>query len=288
MNQEDVNARGRVEGDNNLLYAAIHPFPLPGWKPSELVSIHGSNWQVIFNPDGADYIDIERGGKIVDRHLNGPDVMISGVDGLSDPAQTMENQKPIIDAIRGLILLAGPAGSSLLLPPVWEGILKKSSPNKVTYEVRRTEAVVDGITQLELREWGDRWKNFNPVSSPSEISFGLRWYYKGMIDLHESPQERIDAFVALWICVITIVRAWHAQNVGGDPSEMSRFIEYATQRLELHGDDFELAKARFQIIRDRRNKLFKGGGAMAISDYEASTAAQLARLILEHEVYAYT
>ena len=60
MNSEPPLFPGkRVSGDNNLLYAALHPFALPGWMSPNLIQLKGANWQVIFKLDGADYLDIE-------------------------------------------------------------------------------------------------------------------------------------------------------------------------------------------------------------------------------------
>ena len=199
----------RVAGERNLVYAALHPFPLPGWEPAELVRIRGINWQAIFKPDGANYIELERGGKIVDRHLEGPNVLIAGIDGLSDPGEATRQQKPLVDAIRGLFLLAGPPTKPILLPLVWEGVLKKSSPETVTYEVGRREATWLEVKKFQLEEWGTRWQTFNSLSSPPEIGFALRWYYKGMVESHDMSGERVDTFIALWLCIITLVRAWH-------------------------------------------------------------------------------
>ena len=96
--------------------------------------------------------------------------------------------------------------------------------------------------------------------------------------------ERMDAFTSLWLCIITLVRSWHAQNIGGDPSEMQRFISYAEKRLGLKGTPLDDAKTQFQKVRDRRNELFKGGGGMMVSEEEAGAAAQLAHRVLFLEV----
>ena len=278
----------RVPGERNLVYAALHPFPLPGWQPAEMVRLKGNNWQVIFKPDGADYIQMERGGHIVDRHLDGPNVLIGGVDGLSDAAEVTETQKPLVDAIRGLLLLGGPPGAPLLLPAIWEGVLKKSSPDTITFEVRRRDATALDVTVAKLQGWHTQWRTFDPLSSPREVGFGLRWFYKGMMELPDASAGRVDSFISLWLCVITLVRAWHAQTIGGDPSEMARFIAYAEQRLQLSGSALEEAKKQFQDLRDRRNELFKGGGGMTVSEAEASTAAELAHRILDHEITVHT
>lgn len=274
----------RMTGESNLAYAALHPFPLPGWQPEELIHVKGKSWQVIFKPDGADYFEIERGGKILARHLDGPNVLIGGTEGYSKPEDATEAQKPIIDAIRGLFLLAGPPASTLLLPPVWEGVLKKERPETITYESRRLEAVARGINSNQLKGWGDRWQSFDPTSSQPELSFALRWYYKGLIELYSTPWDLVDPFVSLWICVITLVRSWHAQFVGGDPSEMERFIAYAETRLKLGGDALEDAKKQFQQARDRRNELFKGGGGMKVSQEEVTAIASLAHNVLDFEI----
>lgn len=278
----------RVAGERNLVYAALHPFPLPGWEPAELVRIRSSNWQVIFKPDGANYIEIERGGKIVDRHLEGPNVLIAGIDGLSDPAEAIREQKPLVDAIRGLFLLAGPPAKPILLPSVWEGVLKKSSPETVTYEVVRREATWLDVKKFQLEDWGIRWHNFNPLSSPPEIGFALRWFYKGMMESHDVSGERVDTFIAFWLCIITLVRAWHSQHVGGDPSEMMRFIAYAEHRWGLTGAELEDIKKKFEQIRNRRNELFKGGGGMVVSQEEENTAAGLAQQVLDYEIQQYS
>jgi hypothetical protein len=110
------NITGRITGEGNLMYAAIHPFPLPGWEPSELLRIRGTTWQVIFKPDGAGYLEMERGGNIIDRHLEGPNVLIAGINGMSDPGDVVKMQKPLIDAVRGLLLLLGPRGSPFFYP----------------------------------------------------------------------------------------------------------------------------------------------------------------------------
>lgn len=286
-NEIGGNSPGRLTGDHNLAYAALHPFPLPGWQPAELLHIRGKNWQVIFKPDGADYIEIERGGRIIDRHLDGPNVLIGGTSGMSDPVEAIRTQKPFVDAIRGLFLLFGPPAKPVLLPPVWEGVLRKTSPETVAYEVGRPEAIWPDLTKAQLEAWGKEWKAFDPLASPPEVGFALRWFYKGMLELHDLSGERADAFTAFWLCIITLVRAWHAQNVGGDPSEMTRFISYADRRLQIQGGLLENAKQQFQAISHRRNELFKGGGGMAVSDAEATAAARLAHRVLRFEVSLY-
>ena len=85
-----------------------------------------------------------------------------------------------------------------------------------------------------------------------------------------------------------IANTWHAQNVGGDPSEMTRFIAYAKKRWGLSGVELENAKEQFEQIRDRRNELFKGGGGMAVSQKEATIAADLAHQILDYEIQQYS
>lgn len=274
----------RVIGDKNLAYAALHPFPLPGWEPPELIRLRGKTWQIIFKPDGADYVAIERQRKIVVRHLEGPNVLIGGTEGVSDAAEAVRTQKPLIDMIRGLILLGGPPGAPLLLPPVWEGVLKKSSKDTITYEASRTEATALGIRADELRKWGARRQALDLSSAPAEVGFALRWYYKGVSDLHNLAGERLDAFIELWLCIITLVNSWHAQTVGGDPSQLEKFIAYAGQRLGLSGPDFQSAKDQFVLVRDRRNSVLKGGGGMMVVEEEATAVAQLAHLLLAHEV----
>ena len=222
--------------------------------------------------------------EFVVRHLEGPNVLIAGIDGMSNPAEATRTQKPLIDALRGLFLLAGPHAKPILLPPVWEGVLKKSSPDTVTYEVGRLEATWLDAKKSHLEEWGAKWQAFDPFSSPREVGFGLRWFYKGMLELHDLSGERVDAFIAHWLCIITLVRAWHAQHVGGDPGEMVRFSAYAEQRLGLSGHDLENAKEQFRQIRDRRNELFKGGSGMVVPEEETTVAASLAHRILEYEM----
>ena len=253
MRNSDVNRNfpGRIKGENNLAYGAIHPFPLPGWQPSQLVSVRGINWQVIFKPDGADYLEIERGGKIIDRHLEGPNVLISGIDGMSDPVEALSSQKPLIDVIRGLLLLFGPPGKPILLPPVWEGVLRKTSPETIAYEVGRHEAQWPGLTKDHLEAWGKEWEAFDPTAAPPEVAFALRWFYKGMLELYDLSGERADAFTALWLSIITLVRAKHAQNIGGDPSEMQRFIAFAYLRFGEPEMAMEPLEASLAITGDR-------------------------------------
>ncbi len=282
------NFRGPLTGNRNLAYAAIHPFPLPGWQPSDLVCITGKNWQVIFQPNGADYIDIERGPKIIDRHLEGPNILIRGTNGVSDRDEVVRAQKPLIDAVRGLLFLLGPPAKPVLLPPVWEGVLRIPSPKTIAYEVGRREATWPGLTRAQLEDWGKEWEAFDPLECPPEVGFALRWFYQGMLELADLSGEPADAFTALWLCIITLVRAWHSQNVGGDPSEMQRFIAYAGTRLQLQGDVLEDVKKEFQQVRHRRNELFKGGGGMAVSEKEASLAANLAHHVLRYELGLYS
>lgn len=134
--------QGRIQGKANLAYAAIHPFPLPGWNPPQLIRAIGPSLQVIMKPDGADYVDIERGGKVTNRHLEGPNVLIGASQGLSDPVAVETEQKPLIDAARGALLLAGPPVGPILLPPVWEGVLKKDRPETIVFEVHRPEGKI--------------------------------------------------------------------------------------------------------------------------------------------------
>lgn len=284
MTEAQSPQRKRIVGENNLAYGAIHPFPLPGWEPADLVRLKGKNWQVIFIPDGIDYIETERGMKIVDHHLEGPNVFIAGTERFSDPGEATLAQKPIIDSIRGLFLLEGPPGKPVLLPAVWEGVFKKSSPDRITYEGPHREATWLGVKKIQLEHWGAYRQAFDPFSSPPELAFGLRWFYKGMMGLHGPLGERIDAFVSLWICTITLVRAWHVQNIGGDPSEMQRFRAYAEQRLGLSGIELDDLKGQFELVRDKRNQLFKGGGSMVVSEDEATAAAALAHGVLYYEV----
>ena len=120
-----------------LSYGAIHPMPLPGWGTNDTVRLKGPNWQVIFKPDGTGYIDMERGGKIVDHNLDGPNVFIGGIQGYSTAEEAVKVLKPVIDSLRGVLLLGGPAGSPILLPPVWGGAFSKPSDETIKYEVGR-------------------------------------------------------------------------------------------------------------------------------------------------------
>lgn len=43
----------RLSGEGDLMYGALHPFPLPGWGSPEVIRAGGENWQVIFNLDKA-------------------------------------------------------------------------------------------------------------------------------------------------------------------------------------------------------------------------------------------
>ena len=210
--QDSLFPGKRLTGDRNLAYGAIHPFPLPGWQPSDLLRIRGRTWQVIFKPDGADYIEKERGGEIIVRHLEGPNVLIGGTNGMSDPSEVIRAQKPLIDAIRGLLLLFGPPAKPILLPPVWEGVLKKTSPETITYEVGRREVTWLGLTKAQLEAWGREWEGFDPLACSPELGFALRWFYSGMIELHDMSGERADAFVALWLCIITLVTGRGTHN----------------------------------------------------------------------------
>ena len=256
---------GRIEGRENLLYAAIHPFAMPGWTPAEPVHLRGLNWQIVFKPDGADYVEMARGGEQCDRHLDGPNVLIAATQGLSDPGETTRVQKPIIDAVRGLFLLAGPPSGLLILPAVWEGVIKKDKPDTVTYETHQIEATALGITVGEIKRWGSRWETLDLDALPREKRFALRWYYRGMSDLYHSSSERVDTFFALWVCIVTVVEGWHSQNRSGDPSILSKFIAYAESGLNLAGTAFEEAKERFTFHRVcpiqacRDHGIFSGG-----------------------------
>ena len=98
----------------------------------------------------------------------------------------------------------------------------------------------------------------------------------------ETGGDRIDAFVALWISIITIVRAWHAQNIGGNPAETQRFREFASQHLGLENEELETLVDRFHsVVYNRRNELFKGGGGMIIvTADELNEAANTAHKVL--------
>ena len=85
----------RISGEGDLLYGALHPFPLPGWGSPEVIRVGGQNWQVIFSLDKAGYIIPERGGTITKRDLDGPSVFIAGKRGNIDAADAAKNQKPI-------------------------------------------------------------------------------------------------------------------------------------------------------------------------------------------------
>ena len=115
------------------------------------------------------------------------------------------------------------------------------------------------------------------------MGFALRWYYRGMINLHDGTGDRIDAFISLWLCTITLVRAWHTQYIGGDPSELARFLRYAEQSLLLVGSEFDEAKDQFIVIRNRRNEIFKGAGGMEVSENELTAVANLSHKILNNE-----
>ena len=49
----------RIPGAGDLMYGALHPFPLPGWGSPEVVSVRGERWQAIFNLGKAEYIGLE-------------------------------------------------------------------------------------------------------------------------------------------------------------------------------------------------------------------------------------
>lgn len=273
----------RISGEADLLYGAMHPFPLPGWVSPEVIPLRGENWQVIFNMSGADYIEPERGGIVKERHLGGPSVFIAGTIGCADPAEATTVQKPLVDIIRGLLLLEIP-GKPILLPPVWEGVFRKPSPEKIIFEVHRVEATALGVTPGQIHDWGSRWSTFNPLSVSRATGFSLRWYYRGMIDFHNELDERIDSFVSLWVSTITLVREWYAKSKGGDCSEVDRFVAYADQRLMLEGEAKEEFMSDVRLIYRRRNELFKGGGEMTVAAVELTKAATMAHRILEHEM----
>jgi len=278
------NYQGRIQGDGNLIYGSIHPFPIPGWTPSQMVRIRGRNWQIIFKSDGANYLEMERGGKIVDRSLDGPNVFIGAAEGLSTAEETTRIQRPMVDVIRGLLLLHGHHNTPILLPPVWEGVLRKTGPHSTGYEVGRREIAAHGITTAQLEDWGRAWDDFDPTTCRKEVGFALRWYYKGMINLGLLEEDNIDSFVSLWISIITLVRAWHAREIGGDLSEMQRFIPFAKTQLDLSAEGFSAAKESFDIVSKRRNELFKGGGGMVIQQNEMGAILELAQLVLNCEV----
>ena len=274
----------RISGEGDLLYGALHPFPLPGWGSPEVIRVGGENWQVIFNLGKAPYIIPERGGTITERDLDGPSVFIAGKQGSPDAAAAAKNQRPIVDIIRALLLLEIPA-KPLLLPAVWEGVFRKPSPERIIYEVHRVEATALGVTPGQLHEWGSRWNEFDPFSVSRETGFALRWFYRGMIDFHNELDDRVDAFVSLWLCTITLIRAWYAASVGGDPrSEVDRFQSYADQRLKLEGVERDNFMTEVRIIYRRRNELFKGGGDMSVSPEELTKIASLAHDILDYEL----
>ena len=75
-----------------------------------------------------------------------------------------------------------------------------------------------GVTPGQLHEWGSRWNEFDPFSVSRETGFALRWLYRGMIDFLNELDDRIDAFASLWLCTITLIRAWYAASAGGDLS----------------------------------------------------------------------
>lgn len=131
----------------------------------------------------------------------------------------------------------------------------------------------------------ERLVKFDPLSAPQELSFALRWYYKGMVSFPESKSNPTDAFISIWIALITVVRAWHATNVGGDPPETTRFREYLSKRLGLSATPLE---DRVRVFHDtvvqRRNELVKGGGFMNVSQPEIQELMSLAHQALSFEL----
>ena len=218
----------RISGDGDLMYGAMHPFPLPVWRSPDVIRTGGQNWQVIFNLEKAGYLEANRGGTVTKRDLAGP------TQGFAEPADAVRTQKPIIDSVPRALLMLQVPGKPLLLPPVWEGVFRKPSPERIVYEVHRVEATALSITAGQLHGWGKEWSEFDPLSVSQATGFALRWFYRGMIDFHNEFNDRIDAFVSLWISTITLVREWHARTIGGDPgSEVNRFVAYADHRLLL-------------------------------------------------------
>lgn len=270
----------RIKGEHNLVYAALHPFPLPGWNPPESIPIRGPYWQVLFKPDGAEFPEIQRSGGTVSRHVDGPNVLIACTKGVSDPSDAAKLQKPLIDGLRGLFALT----FAPLLPAVWEGVLKKSSPDTLYLEAVRIEAEVKGITQRELENWGNRWIDLDPRSLPQELLLALRWYHKGASELFDVSGERVVGFIAMWLCLISLVRRWYTQKVGGDVSEVVRFKRYAKDRLGLAGMGLTDSVEKFRKVYRRRNELIKGGGDMAVPLEEFEIAAMLARETLTKEL----
>ena len=277
----------RVSGEGNLGYAALHPFAVPGWDPPDRIQVIGSNWQVVFNPENASYVEATRGGTLEDRTLPGPCVFIATTGGFSDPGEVVTKHGPIVEIVRGLLLMAGPPGSPILLPPVWEGVFKKTTPEKITYEDRWSEVRAEQpCPAAGLREWGERWRTVDIEAIPPEITFALRWYAKAMMEMLTPPHSQTDAFISFWLCIIAVVRAWHARTIGGNPTERERFEAYATCRLQLTGQDLSQALVRFKAVNLRRNELFKGGGGMIVSDIELDGAAVLAHQVLDHDMSA--
>ena len=218
------------------------------------------------------------------RTLPGPCVFIATTGGLSDPGEVAEKHGPIVEIIRGLLLMAGPPGSPILLPPVWEGVFKKTTPEKITYEDRWSEVRAQrALHAAGLREWGERWRTVDIDAILPEITFALRWYAKAMMEMLTPPHSHIDAFISFWLCILAVVRPWHARAFGEDPPERRRFEAYAERRLKLTGQDLNESLNRFKTTYLRRNELFKGGGGMIVTDQELDCAAVLAHQILDHE-----
>ena len=281
-----------VPNPQQWIYGAILPVVLPGWDPGIPIDFGGPNWQMHFKPDGSDYLELKRGGNMVTRHLEGPNVFIGGSQGMPGPDTAVESQKPIIDTIRGLLLMSGPPGSLIFLPSVWEGAC---SPNptagRIMYRSGRIEARAPApIPAGAIIDWKATWEKFDPSSAPDHIRLALRWYYKGVMDLYTQHGDRTDAFISLWISIISLTRPWYASWQEGedsetesDPGERLRFHHSAKDGMGLSDSDLEQADADFKLINTRRNELFKRGGGMKVTDEEATIVTKLALGLLDHE-----
>lgn len=260
--------------------AAIFRLMCEPWEPPEPIQIGGSDWSAEFTVSGQEYLTIDHSNSNPQSIMVAspfPTLMIGCRTGTSVGNEAVLIGRPRIEALVGLIAsrLPGPLIGEML----WEGVLQQTDDEKLRMVASYHHYEAAGLNHAMLENNVSPLNDVSFEQIPDHLQLALRSHSRAMLE-----RDMVDKFIGHYLAILPIVRAWHAKEVGGDPSETQRFRDYARDRMRLEQPAQDKFVALFADVHKVRNNLFKGAKFSTITVEVVAAAFRIANVLVMFEV----
>lgn len=263
-NLDDVLAGLGFRADTPYVYGVMFGLNCRPWEPPVDIQIRGVDWRAQFRCFGAQYPMLVPGtdaSRVEMMAVEAPTVEVAYPTNSTVPRVAVSVGQPAVEAISGLIAmqLAGP----FLGERLWEGLVQADPDKPPVVKMLATRHAIE-VADVTRERLEAKLTGIGAVSAsglPGPLALSLRW-----IGRANAYMNRVDAFLAYYLATLPLIRTWHAQVHGGNPSERARFRAYVRERLKLANAEEEDLFHRFSGAHGIRNDLLKGSNMNAVTD----------------------